>query len=495
MDAETHDAAEDGAVAINIPRKGLVVLAGPAGSGKSTWAAQHFSPEEIVSSDACRAQVGRGDDDWAASSRAFDLFYQLLDERLAQGELAVADSTALTRDARRRLLRLARRHELPATLVVLAASLETCLRQNARRARRVPQRVIVHHIRQLEQLLARLGEEPFDHIYVLTDQDLSSDRAAVRRVPLPVERPETGPFDIVGDVHGCFLELAELLERLGYRRRGAVLAHPEGRQAVFLGDLTDRGPNSVETVLLVEAMVRAGTALYVPGNHCRKLYRWLTGHQVMLQHGLERTVRELEALPGGERRAVGRGFRWLFEQAPPYMILDGGRLVVAHAGIKEDMIGRMSRRITNFCLYGDTTGERTPEGLPVRRDWARDYRGAALIVYGHTPVAEPVLRHNTINIDQGCVFGGRLTAFRYPEGEVVQVPARAVYDPRPAIRAAPADGAAGGAADAEAEGAAGGPADGASSWAGAPLPGIGSDLPTLPRTNSSNARPPTAKTK
>src|SRR5690606_38046833 len=199
----------------------------------------------------------------------------------------------------------------------------------------------------------------------------------------------------------------------------------------------DRGPYNVSTLLLVTAMVRAGTALYVPGNHCRKLYRWFVGHRVQLQHGLQRTVRELEALPAAERRAVALQFCRLFEEAPPYMILDEGRLVVAHAGIKEDMIGRMSRRIRNFCLYGDATGEVTDDGLPVRRDWARHYRGDALVVYGHTPVAEPVLRYNTINIDQGCVFGGRLTAFRYPEGDVVQVAAHAVYDPRPSIRPVP----------------------------------------------------------
>ncbi len=430
----TDRPGEVAAIRIDIPRKGLVVLAGPAGSGKSTWAARHFAPEEIVSSDACRARAGRGESDLAASGPAFALFYDLIEARLEAGLLVVADSTALLRTTRQRLLRLARRHELPATLVIFAATLETCLKRNASRARQVPRAVIQRHVRQLEELLGRAGEEPFDHVHVIPDDVLLSGGPQVVRVPLAVERPETGPFDVIGDVHGCFLELVELLERLGYRREDDHFAHPGGRQAVFLGDLTDRGPYSVSTILLVEAMVAAGTALYVPGNHCRKLYRYLTGRNVVLQHGIERTVRELDALPARERQAVARKFCRLYEAAPPYMILDEGRLVVAHAGIKEDMIGRISPRITNFCLFGDPTGERTPEGLPVRRDWARTYRGEALVVYGHTPVAEAVLRHNTINIDQGCVFGGRLTALRYPEGEIVQVDARAPYDPRPLIR-------------------------------------------------------------
>lgn len=249
-----------------------------------------------------------------------------------------------------------------------------------------------------------------------------------------VRRRETGPFDVIGDVHGCFLELVDLLERLGYVRDGGDMVHPGGRQAVFIGDLTDRGPYSVSTILLVAGMVRRGSALYVPGNHCRKLYRHLSGHNVVLEHGIERTARELDALPLRERQAVSRTFRRLYEHAPPYMMLDDDRLVVAHAGIREDMIGHISKRIESFCLYGDTTGQRTPEGFPIRRDWAREYRGKALIVYGHTPVREPILRYNTINIDQGCVFGGKLTAFQYPEREVVQVEARAAYDPRVVFR-------------------------------------------------------------
>lgn len=249
-----------------------------------------------------------------------------------------------------------------------------------------------------------------------------------------VYRPERGPFDIIGDVHGCFLELVELLERLGYVRRRGRFVHPSGRKAVFLGDLTDRGPLNVDTIFLVYAMVRGGSALYVPGNHCRKLYRYLRGHDVSVEHGLEVTVRELAALPERQRAAASERFQWLFEQASPYLILDEGRLVVAHAGIRQDMIGHVSKRIVRFCLYGDVTGERTADGFPVRLDWAREYRGQALIVYGHTPVREAVLRYNTINIDQGCVFGGKLTAFRYPERDVVQVPAHAAYDQRAAFR-------------------------------------------------------------
>lgn len=242
------------------------------------------------------------------------------------------------------------------------------------------------------------------------------------------EIDRTGPFDIIGDVHGCYPELTELLERLGYRPVNGRMTHPEGRLAVFLGDITDRGPDSVACMSLVVAMVRHGEALYVPGNHCRKLYRYMSGRNVVLQHGIETTAAELRALSDEDKEQATDGFRQLYEDASYHLLLDGGRLVVAHAGIRHDMIGRTSKRIMSFCLFGDTTGERTADGLPVRRDWAQDYDGDALIVYGHTPIREAIFRYNTINIDQGCVFGGALTALRYPERKLVHVQAREEYD-------------------------------------------------------------------
>lgn len=235
------------------------------------------------------------------------------------------------------------------------------------------------------------------------------------------------PFDIVGDVHGCIDELLELLELLGYRQDGAVVHHPEGRTLVFLGDLNDRGPGSIRVWQIAGASLDAGTARFVPGNHDSKLARYLMGRHIRLTHGLEGTVRELEALPGRERRILGRRIGDIVADAAPYRILDGGRLVVAHAGVEEWMIGKVNHEISVFARFGEPTGERSAYGFPIRRDWAATYRGAALVVYGHTPVLEAEFRNHTLNIDQGCAFGGMLTALRYPELETVSVPARAVY--------------------------------------------------------------------
>jgi protein phosphatase len=241
---------------------------------------------------------------------------------------------------------------------------------------------------------------------------------------------EAGPFDIIGDVHGCYPELLALLYKLGWRDLRGYTASTLGynsagntRKAVFLGDLTDRGPSSAGVLRLVMGMVAAGQAICLKGNHDDKLARKLAGRKVTVGNGLETTLAELSAEPP---EFVDQ-LRDFLHGLVSYYVLDGGRLVVAHAGIKEDMIGRSDDKVQAFTLYGDTTGEIDELGLPVRRDWAADYHGDAMIVYGHTPVSEPGWVHNTINIDTGCVFGGKLTALRYPEGKIVSVPAEQVY--------------------------------------------------------------------
>lgn len=229
--------------------------------------------------------------------------------------------------------------------------------------------------------------------------------------------------DIIGDIHGCYNEFQLLTKKMGYSWNLGLPVHPHGRKLAFVGDLTDRGPNSLKTTELVtQLVVEHKTAYYVPGNHCNKLYRFFLGNKVQITHGLETTVAEYESLSEKERRKVRENFCTLYEGAPLYHILDEKRLIIAHAGIKESLIGRFDGRVKTFVLYGDITGEKHPDGSPVRRDWAQSYSGKATIVYGHTPVKEVRKMNNTYNIDTGAVFGGKLSALRYPEMEVVSVP-------------------------------------------------------------------------
>ena len=418
---------------ITVPELCLVALIGPTGSGKSSFAASHFKPTEVVSSDACRAMVADDATDQAATPDAFALVNFIAATRLRAGRLTVIDATSVQPEARKSLVALAREHDCLPVAIVLNMPEALCLARNKDRPDRPFGPQVVH--RQAEQLrrsLRGLKREGFRHVFVLNSPE-EVEAVTIERVPLWVNlRHENGPFDIIGDVHGCYDELAILLERLGYELKtradadgetGYSATHPEGRKAVFVGDLVDRGPGVAKVLKLVMDMVSEGSALCVAGNHESKLVRKLQGRNVQVSHGLAESLAQLELESPAFQQQVARFLDGLIS----HYVLDDGGLVVAHAGMKTEYQGRASARVRDFCLYGETTGETDEFGLPVRSNWAADYRGRAMVVYGHTPVVEPAWLNSTINVDTGCVFGGRLTALRYPEKELVSVPAARVY--------------------------------------------------------------------
>jgi len=418
---------------LRIPDPSLVVLVGVAGSGKSTFAMRHFRPTEVVSSDYCRALVSDDSANQAATQAAFEVLHLIVAKRLEFLKLAVVDATNVQPRARERLIRLASEHDLPAIAIVLDLPPSICEERDRNRAdRTVGPDVIRYQFETLHRSLPSLAGEGFRAVYRLTTPEMI-EATRVERVPLPPDRrADHGPFDIIGDVHGCFVELCELLGELGYTISERAcedssswyhVQPPAGRRALFLGDLVDRGPNSPAVLRLVMGMVEAGTALCVPGNHDDKLMRYLNGRKVKIAHGLATTLEQLEQEPPDFRERV----RAFIAGLTHHYVLDGGRLVVAHAGMNEQLQGRDSKRVRDFALYGETTGELDEYGLPIRIDWAASYRGRALVVYGHTPVHEPAWVNRTINIDTGCVFGGRLTALRYPELVLASVPARQAY--------------------------------------------------------------------
>ena len=417
--------------AVSIPELSLVVLVGPSGSGKSTFAGRHFKATEVLSSDYFRGLVSDDEGSLAATDDAFDVLHFVASKRLKSGRLTVVDATNVQREDRAKYVRLAREHDVLPVAIVLDLSASVCHDRN--RAR--PDRTFGPHVtrrqaQQLKRSLQGLKREGFRRVAVLSSVE-QIDAATVKRVPLWNDRrSDHGPFDIIGDVHGCFDELVLLLEELGYdvRQEGPTpgASHPEGRRVVFLGDLVDRGPRSPDVLRLVMNMVKGGAALCVPGNHDIKLKRKLDGKNVRLTHGLALTV---EQLAGSSAEFLDE-VRAFIDGLVSHLVLDDGRLVVAHAGMKEAYQGRSSGRVREFALYGDTNGETDSFGLPVRYDWAADYRGEALVVYGHTPVPTAEWVNRTICVDTGCVFGGHLTALRYPENELVEVPAaKAYYEP------------------------------------------------------------------
>jgi polynucleotide kinase-phosphatase len=418
---------------LSIPDMSLVVLMGASGAGKSTFAARHFAPTQVLSSDFCRGLVADDTTDQSASAAAFDVLHYIAGKRLAGGRITVVDATNTQREPRRQLVELAKEHDVLPVAIVLDVPEAECLRRNASRTDRAFGAAVVHRqAAELRRSLRYLAKEGFRHVHVLRGQD-EIDAARFTIAPLYNDlRDQTGPFDVLGDVHGCRAELEELLTLLGYAierddaGRAVGAHHPEGRRAVFLGDLVDRGPDTPGVLRLAMGMVAAGTALAVCGNHEQKLLRALRGRKVTVSHGLGETLTQLAAEPE-EFRARVLAF---CDELRAHYVLDGGRLVVAHAGLPRRYHGRASGRVRSFALYGDTTGETDEYGLPVRYPWADDYRGTATVLYGHTPVPRTEWVNNTLCLDTGCVFGGELSALRYPEREVVAVAARQVwYEP------------------------------------------------------------------
>jgi protein phosphatase len=407
----------------------LVVLVGASGSGKSTFARRHFKPTEVISSDFCRGLVGDDENDQGATRDAFDVLHYIAGKRLAAGRRTVVDATSVQQDSRRQLVELARKYDVLPIAIVLDVPEEVCAGRNAARPDRagMPRRVIQRHIRELRRSLRQLEREGFRKVHVLRGAEEAENATVVTEKRFNDLTHLTGPFDIIGDIHGCSAELESLLAKLGY----ADGVHPQGRTAVFVGDLVDRGPDSPGVLRRVMSMVKSGNALCVPGNHENKYGRYLKGRKVQHTHGLAETVAQMEGESEEFRAEVGAFLDGLVS----HYVLDGGRLVVCHAGLPEKYHGRTSGRVRSHALYGDTTGETDEFGLPVRYPWAEEYRGRAAVVYGHTPVPEATWLNNTICLDTGAVFGGRLTALRWPERELVDVPAERVwYEPARPLR-------------------------------------------------------------
>lgn len=384
VEAQSADLSASDQV-IAVPALALVVVAGDS-SQVAAFAARWFSADEVTH------VVGTG-----AVAR------QYIAERLAAGKLTVATLGPQTSDAREMALALAR-----------------LARQ--------------HDVAPIALLLAEPADEvgPVGHFPVgphgFTSAQRVSLAARLERVPLACDQSgERGPFDVIGDIHGCYDELLELFARLGYVADDAAgMRSPEGRRAIFVGDLVDRGPGVVETLRLAMRMTQGGTAFCVPGNHDDKLARALMGHHVWMAHGIRESLEQIHGLDAGQVEALSAEFLSFVRELPPYLILDGGALVVAHAGLPERFHGRVSSHIRSLALYGEQIGE-DDDGLPIRVDWAADYQGAAAVIYGHTPQRAALWRNNTINCDTGCVFGNRLTAVRWPEREIIGVPARREY--------------------------------------------------------------------
>lgn len=441
---------------ITFPELSLVILIGSSGAGKSTFARKHFAQTEILSSDHFRGVVSDDETDQSATKDAFDVLHYILAKRLKAGKLTVIDATNVQREARRSLLKLAKEYHFFSVAIAFNLPADFCHERNRQRPdRQFGPHVVNNQTRALKRSLKGLKKEGFRYIYKLNSLE-AINAVEIERQPLWNNRKQDhGPFDIIGDVHGCCDEVEQLLKKLGYQiqqtaARETVSAesfwdfptyvHPAGRKAVFLGDLIDRGPRILDTLRLVHNMISAGSGMCIMGNHEHKLIRKLDGKNVKVTYGMAETLAQIEALPEERRTRDVQEIHAFLKSLISHYVLDDGKLVVAHAGLREELQGRGSGYVRSFALYGETTGETDEFGLPVRYNWATDYRGQAMVVHGHTPVAEAQWLNNTIDVDTGCVYGLRLTALRYPEKALVSVDAAKVYrEPRRPIEVIKAD--------------------------------------------------------
>ena len=389
---------------IEIPEFCLVAMIGATSSGKSSFALKHFKPTEVLSSDFFRGMVADDENDQSASTDAFDLLFYAANKRLKGMKLTVIDATNTQERARKEILDLAREQNVHAAAIVLNLPEALLLERNrARPDRGYPDGVIHRHCQEVRRSIKGLKREGFRFVYVIDSMERLENTQVVRTKLWNDKKDDHGPFDIIGDIHGCCDELEELLSSLGYVRGVRGYAHPEGRRAVFLGDLCDRGPRNADALETVMEMVKGGNALAVPGNHDVKLLKYLRGKNIQMTHGIDRTAAEMEAR-GEQFRAEAADF---LDGLVSHYVFDDGRLITAHAGLKQEYIGRGSMRVRDFCLYGETTGEFDSYGLPVRLNWAEDYRGKGLVVYGHIAGKEVKALNGTYCIDTGCVFGGK----------------------------------------------------------------------------------------
>lgn len=226
-------------------------------------------------------------------------------------------------------------------------------------------------------------------------------------------------YDFIGDVHGCKKTLDALFVKLGYAWRGNVWVHPHGRIPVFLGDLIDKGPDSYGVLKLALRMVFRNKALYVPGNHCEKLYRFIKGGGTNLSVQLQKTIAQIKGSIDG--KALMRDFASFMSKVKTHLVLDGGNVVAVHASVTKDTVGVYNKETYRMNLFGFVNQSvLNQNGVPMRIPTMDMYVGDKLVIHGHIKMREPRYGNNVLNIDTSCgKMGGKLTSYRYPEGNLV----------------------------------------------------------------------------
>ena len=441
-------------IEIDFPHAGIVLLVGPSNSGKTRLLSRLVEqgtllPSEIVSSDQFRALVSdveyinytkHAKDEQEVlfakykqiSEKAFEAMGQLVSIRSALGKLTVVDATHLWPEDRINSVNIALKNHVPAIAIVLDVSEKKLLERDAQRELPRGRDRIKKQVRAFKNNLGSLKTEGFAELYSLNEAEL--EQCTFRRLPNPLIIEVGAGLDFIGDIHGCYTEFLELLDKLGYSQsEEGVYVHSEGRKLVSVGDVLGRGPQSLNCLNFFMNHAEKDLAYMVDSNHGWKIARWLLGRKVELAHGDEFVAAEFEYYEKKQGEKAAEQFKEKVKNfllaAPSNLVFTKngiGVIVATHAGIRDKYIGKQSKRISDFCRYGDTDGA-DERGKPIRKDWYVHHQSGEIIIWGHDPRPLPEVVNNTINIDQGVVFGGRLTAYRYPQKTFVSVVAQADY--------------------------------------------------------------------
>ncbi len=439
---------------INLPHAGIVLLVGPSNSGKTTLLNQLIQEQqifssEVVSSDQFRVLVSDIEFiDWnrrpkneadalfyeyqQISKEAFEAMDYIIAKRCGLNKLTFIDATHLRDYEREKYLQMAKRYHVPAIAIVLNLAETELLRRDLARDFPRGKNRIKQQYQHFKKTLRSIKKEGFRRCYIFGEEELQV--LNVNRLDNPLLIDVGNGIDIIGDIHGCFEEFSELLSELGYRENEeGYFIHSEGRKILSLGDVMSRGPRSIETLQFFQKHVTAGLAYMIDSNHGWKIARWLDGKNVKLAHGDENVKAEFDEYESkfgkDETERLKEQIKELLLEAKSHYVIrkNGVNVAVAvHAGIKDHYIGKQSPRISDFCRYGDTDGL-DETGKPVRKDWSIAHQSSEHILWGHDPRTQPLLVNNTLNIDQGVVFGGNLTAYCFPERKLVSVKAKVDY--------------------------------------------------------------------
>lgn len=428
----------------------IVLLIGPSNSGKTTLlqslvASGQLLESEIISSDYFRQLVADVDYiDFSAvakenedivyeayqriSEQAFNALHTIVEARATLNKVSFIDATNLRSFERAKYFEIAKRHHVPVQALILTTPKDQLLARDSLRENPRGHKRVLQQLNTFKYELKTIKKEPFANIITVQDEEVE-----IIRKPNELTLEIENGFDIIGDIHGCYDEMLMLVKELGYEQQNDVYVHPAGRRLISVGDIMSRGPKSIETMQFWLKQIDAGLSYMTDSNHGWKIARWLGGQTLALNHGdelVEQEFAEYTKVHGIEAAEELKGrLASMLLKAPSHYILTKDTItkaVVTHAGIKDHYIGKQSKGISDFCRYGDIQ-QTDRSSKPVRGDWFTQHKTSELIIWGHDVKVQPFKANRTINIDQGAVFGGKLTAFQYPEQTFVSVKASENY--------------------------------------------------------------------